>query len=312
MELPKVLLLGAALLVSWTVTLSLISPTFVVHERGAILITGASSGIGLHASLSLVDRGYDVFMGVRKEKDGEALRAMRPGNQHVRPIIIDVTKSDQIAQARDTVLAFCREQDLPLVGLVNNAGVSVGGPMEYTEMSDLRWVFDVNYFGAVEVTKAFLPQLMEHKGRLVNIGSVAGIIATPYVSSYSATKFALNGMTEAMRRELRPFGVAVSIVEPAYVLTSINEKGEDRYLEYPAEAMAKYALAEAQEARDRHFRMASPPQVTTDAIVHSLTSPAPHAHYVVANVDGIPAFILAFLQAHLPSYVMDFIIVSAK
>lgn len=204
--------------------LELTRPTFRVHESGAILITGASTGIGKHVALHLVSLGYDVFASVRKEADGEAL-AKEAGSVRMHPIVLDVTKSDQIDAAVKTLTSFTQQKNVPLVGLVNNAGVTTGGPVEFTDIDAVKKMYDVNVFGLVELTQKLLPLIRTHQGRIVNVGSVAGKIGMPSTGHYASSKFAVEGLTDALRRELVGLGVSVSIIEPAYVSTAIGPKG---------------------------------------------------------------------------------------
>jgi short-subunit dehydrogenase len=280
-------------------------PTFKVHKEGVIIITGASTGIGKHAALALDRMGYVVFAGVRKLSDFDAIS--KEFSSRSKPILLDVTSPEQITRSFHQISEYLQHSNLPLVGLVNNAGIAYSAPAEFSDPNRIRDVFNVNVFGLLDITREFLPLLRKHQGRIVNIGSVSGFVAASFTSTYSGTKFALEGITDAIRRELRPHKVAVSLVEPAYVATPIAEKmatfehlsAEDRAL-YPFDGVVK--------AREKHFSMASPPDVTTNAIIHALTERSPHTRYVVANVDGTPASVVAWMIWFLPDYILDLLV----
>eukprot|EP00730_Choanoeca_flexa_P012198 TRINITY_DN3627_c0_g1_i1.p1 TRINITY_DN3627_c0_g1~~TRINITY_DN3627_c0_g1_i1.p1 ORF type:complete len:320 (+),score=90.82 TRINITY_DN3627_c0_g1_i1:64-1023(+) len=278
--------------------------TFKTYTSGAIVVTGTSSGIGKHAAVSLAQKGFTVFATVRKQKDVDALNKL--DIKTLKPIIMDVTKHDQVVQA----VAVVKASKLPLVGLVNNAGISSRAPLEAYDMDRIRWTYDVNVFGLVDTTQQFLPLLRQHQGRIVNIGSVAGLIALDGAGVYSGTKFAVEAMTDSLRRELLPHGVSVSIVEPAYVKTAIGDKssGEQASDKWVSKNMLQtYAsfFDGADERRQRAFANADTPECTTTAIEDALLSPTPATRYVVANTHGIPAWITAKLMWLLPDRAAD-------
>lgn len=182
-----------------------------------VVITGCSTGIGRAAALHLAERGFHVLAGVRKEKDAESFR----GQAAITPAIIDVTDDNSVKiAATHPLLREARE-----VHLINNAGIAVGGPVEATPVSKWKQQFDVNVFGLVEVTQGFLPFIRATKGRIVNLSSVAGIAASPYLAPYAASKFAVEAISDSLRRELKQFGVKVIVLEPGPIKTPIWEKG---------------------------------------------------------------------------------------
>ncbi|MDB5092090.1 MAG: Oxidoreductase, Glucose/ribitol dehydrogenase family, partial [Candidatus Eremiobacteraeota bacterium] len=184
----------------------------------AIVVTGASTGIGAAAAAELARLGYVVFAGVRSDADASAVCAL---HENVRALRLDVTSAAEVAAAAGAVAA----SGLALQGVVNNAGIAVAGPLEYLPVDEWRRQFEVNLFGAVTVTQAFLPLLRPARGRLVFVGSVSGRLATPFIAPYSASKFALRAVTDALRIELFPFGLSVSLIEPGSVKTPIWQKG---------------------------------------------------------------------------------------
>src|ERR1700746_2835599 len=170
--------------------------------HGTVLVTGASSGIGAAIARHLAGRGFRVFGTVRRPDDGAALE-----QDGVTPLRMDVTDPAGIARARDEVARAIGTA--PLVGLVNNAGIPAAGPLELLPIDELRQVLEVNLIGVVAVTQAFLPLLRRSAGGIVNITSVAGRAALPFMGPYAASKFGLEAISDSWRRELIPFGVKV-------------------------------------------------------------------------------------------------------
>ena len=185
--------------------------------KEAVLVTGASTGIGYATSALLAREGFTVFAGVRSGGDHERLSAI-PG---IAPLQLDVTDAEAIRDAAHIV----HENGSPLRAVVNNAGIVVPGPLEFLPIDELRRQFEVNFFGALAVTQAFLPMLRAAKGRIVFMSSVSGQIATAFVGAYSSSKFALEAASDALRMELRSSGVGVSVVQPGNVNTPIWRKG---------------------------------------------------------------------------------------
>ena len=177
-----------------------------------ILVTGAARGIGKETVLALADAGWHVFAGVRSEADGAALVAAASGS--LTPVLLDVTDPDQVA-ALDGVLPD------RLDAVVNNAGIVVDGPVETLSAEALQKQFDVNVFGAMAVTRAVLPRIRAAQGRIVFVSSVSGRVSTPWMGAYCASKFALEGLVDALRIELRPWKIGVSLVEPGATATDI-------------------------------------------------------------------------------------------
>jgi NAD(P)-dependent dehydrogenase (short-subunit alcohol dehydrogenase family) len=184
-----------------------------------VLVTGASSGIGAAIARELATRGFRVFGTVRREGDRAGLE-----EAGAVPVLMDVTDRASIARARDEVTRAL--DGAPLAGLVNNAGVPAAGPLELLPLDQLRRVLEVNLVGVVAVTQAFLPLLKAAGGRIVNISSVSGRQALPFMGPYAASKFALEAASDSLRRELLPFGVDVIVVEPGSVQSRIWEKIE--------------------------------------------------------------------------------------
>jgi NAD(P)-dependent dehydrogenase (short-subunit alcohol dehydrogenase family) len=272
-------------------------------QSNSIVVTGASSGIGEACSLHLDKLGYRVFAGVRNQADGEALTAK--ASARLTPVLLDVTDPASIDRAVELVKAAVGSAGL--AGLVNNAGIAVSGPLEVVPLGDLRKQFEVNVIGLVAVTQALLPLLRQGRGRIVNMGSIAGRAAMPFMGPYSSSKFAVEAMTDAMRVELQPWGIHVSIVEPGAVESRIWEKGRqaaDR-MEASAspEAKAHYgaAVARVREAVARAAERAIPARAVAEAVAHALRAARPKTRYLI----GTDARFRAVLAAWLPDRVQD-------
>ena len=263
-----------------------------------VLVTGAARGIGRATTLRLAAAGWDVIAGVRQEADGDELMSANPGP--VMTVPLDVTDEAQVA-ALDRVLP---EQ---LDGIVNNAGVVVGGPVEAIPPAELRRQLEVNVVGQAAVTQAVLPRLRASRGRIVFVSSLSGRVATPLTGAYSASKFALEGMADAMRMELAPWGIKVVLVEPAQTDTDMW-RGADADLDdsvaalLPAhrELYAKH-IAGFRKTIPRSQRMAAPVDGVAATIEKALTAPRPKARYVVGTGPRLQA-----LMARLtPTPVLD-------
>jgi NAD(P)-dependent dehydrogenase (short-subunit alcohol dehydrogenase family) len=269
----------------------------------AALVTGASTGIGAATALRLDAAGWTVFAGVRREADGAALRGR--STSRLRPVILDVTDQATIAAARDTVAAAVGEAGL--AGLVNNAGIAVAGPLEYLPLHDLRRQLEVNVVGLVAVTQAFLPLLRRARGRIVNVGSVSGLLAAPLTGAYCASKFAVEGLTDSLRRELRPFGLQVALVQPGDIATPIWERsataGRALEAQLSAEARERYgrAIAAAQAYVETVVRKASPAEEVAATIAAALTAARPRTRYLV----GKNAAVQAWLARWTPDRTLD-------
>ncbi len=253
-------------------------------HRGAVLISGASTGIGRACAEHLDSLGFTVFAGVRKQSDADSLRGA--GSGRTQPLMLDVTESESIASAMRTV-----DEASPtgLAGLVNNAGISVGGPLEFVAIDEWRHQLEVNLIGQVAVTQAALPALRKARGRIVNMTSIGGRLASPFLGPYNASKYALEAVTDALRLELRQFGIKVAAVEPGAVATPIWEKGrasaEQATASMPDEAQQLYSagIAAISKFISLGERSGVPPLEVARAVEHALTASRPKARYVVGR-----------------------------
>jgi NAD(P)-dependent dehydrogenase (short-subunit alcohol dehydrogenase family) len=259
-----------------------------------VLITGASSGIGEATALRLAGAGWRVLAGVRSDVDGDRLRAA--GGERLEPITIDITEPGTIAAAAAAL------GDEPLHGLVNNAGTALAMPLEFLPLDQLRRQLEVNLVGHVAVTQALLPNLRAARGRIVNVGSIAGRSALPFLGAYAASKHALEAVTDVLRVELRPFGIAVTVIEPGTIATPIWRKGGERFQELAAEltpALGEFygqRMAAFREAAAAAGQRAEPADDVALVVERALTNDRPKARYVVgrdarrrARVERLPA-----------------------
>ena len=275
-------------------------------ESAGIVITGASTGIGAACALALDKLGYRVFAGVRDKADGERLTAS--AGPRLMPIRLDVMDAASIAAAVHTVKAMVGEHGL--AGLVNNAGIAVIGPIEALPLTEWRRQFEVNVFGLVAVTQAFLPLLRQGRGRVINIGSISGRAAMPFLAPYSASKHALAGITDSLRLEVRPYGIRVALIEPGAIATPIWGKTTSEidawHAGWSMEIKSLYdtTFTKMKEFASEAGAQAPPPGIVVDAVIHALRSRFPKARYLV----GRDARLRAVLAIILPRRLQDWLI----
>ncbi len=252
-----------------------------------MVVTGASTGFGAAIARHLAGRGFRVFGTVRRAEDDAALE--RAGVSAVR---MDVTDSTGIARAREQV-----ERALagaPLAGLVNNAGIPAAGPLELFPLDELRRVLEVNLVGAVAVTQAFLPLLKVSRGRIVNMSSVAGRGALPFLGPYAASKFGLEAISDSLRRELLPFGVKVIVIEPGTFKTAIWSKVEVMDLRRYAGTPYESVLDRFRRGALRGAEQAPPPDKVVRAVWRALTARRPPLRVIVTPhgwLDRVPMWL---------------------
>lgn len=270
-----------------------------------VLITGASTGLGRETALHLAGQGFRVLGAVRKAEDGERLVADCPSGR-ADHVVLDVTDEASIAAAAAEVAG--KVGDRGLWGLVNNAGICVSAPLEVVSTDLLRRQLEVNVVGQLAVTQAFLPLLRAARGRLVNVTSGLGTVAIPYLGPYSAAQFAKEGMSDALRRELAPMGVSVSVVSPGAIWTPIWGKiAEEGNAALAAAPAAVADLYRATFLRFLHFNeqaakgsKTKPVEVAT-AILAALTSAKPKTRYRI----GTDVRRGSFLARVLPDSAVD-------
>ncbi|MFN8442483.1 MAG: SDR family oxidoreductase [Caldilineaceae bacterium] len=251
-----------------------------------VVVTGTSTGIGYAIAQELLQQGYHVFGSVRKPEDGERLRA-ELASECFTPLFFDVTDARAVHAAADQVAQIVGDQGL--AGLVNNAGIVVPGPLQHITMEEARQQFDVNVFGVLEVTQAFLPLLGARKpclhppGRIVNISSVSGRMAYPFLGLYAASKHALEAINDSLRRELMLYGIDVISIQPGTIRTNIWRKAEAVDMERLAQTdyyavgkrMATYSISMGKNARS--------PEVVAKRVRHALEALHPRPHLALPD-----------------------------
>jgi NAD(P)-dependent dehydrogenase (short-subunit alcohol dehydrogenase family) len=271
--------------------------------RSHVLVTGASSGIGRATAVRLAAAGQHVFAGVRRITDAPSPPVGCSGE--ITPLLLDVTDPGQIAATAEAVAGHTGAAGL--VGLVNNAGIGVFGPLEIVPIEQFRRQLEVNVTGQLAVTQALLPQLRRARGRIVLIGSIGARFTPAFTGPLSASKSAVATMAEALRQELAPWGIGVVLLEPASIHTEAVDK-----LAREAERLLREADPRARTLYEDDFRRfvgiglarernGSPPRVVAEVVARVLTVPRPHAHYLVGK-DALP---MAALAAALPTPALD-------
>ena len=270
---------------------------------GAVLVTGASSGMGKACALRLSESGFTVFAAVRKERDAQELK--ESGSPRLIPVILDVTKHQTISEAfgkiRDAVGAA------GLAGLVNNAGIAVTGPIELVPLEELRRQFEINVFGQVAVTQAFLPLIRAARGRIINVGSVGARFALPFGGALNSSKAAFESISDSLRMELRPWGIHVVLVSPGSIRTSAEAKlmadSEAAVNAFSSEGKIRYASSYRAFVQAL-FELESHgvgPEVMAETVYRAMTARAPRRRYPV----GPKSRLLPFLFTTLPAAVAD-------
>lgn len=269
------------------------------RARGVVIVSGATSGIGLACALDLCARGFTVLAGGR---DAAALAALElRAIAGLVPCCLDVTDAESVAAAvrRAEGLAAGRG----LAGIVNNAGLSLLGPLELQPLAHLQAMLDVNVTGALRLTQQALPALRQGRGRVVFVGSIAGLSALPFLGAYSASKYALEAIADALRVELAPWNIEVAIVEPGTIDTPIGDKALaslDAMAATP-EGASRYghAIAAFRRSVAQALGQALPPATVARAIAHALTDRRPHTRYLVGREARQRAWLKRLLSDRL-------------
>ena len=254
-------------------------------DRGFVFVTGTSTGIGAATAAHLADQGFHVFAGVRRETDGQALQSGAPGR--VTPVVVDVTDGATISAAATTVADAVGDRGL--AGLVNNAGIAKPAPIEFQPMADFREQLEVNLFGPVAMAQAFLPLVRRGHGRIVNVGSIGGLVVLPLNGAYSASKFGIRAVTDALRLELRQWNIHVSLIEVAPVESAIFGKtyaeldGLETALGEAGFRLYEQQIAAVRKAVEKAEADADPPTVIAKAVADALTSDKPKTRYLVGH-----------------------------
>ena len=283
-------------------------------KQKAILITGATTGIGRTTAEHLAAKGYFVYAGARKDADMEALNKI----DNIMAVRLDVTKQDQV----DAAVKLIEDQGRGLWGLVNNAGVAVFAPLTEAKQSDLEFIFDVNVFGVFRVTQGFAPMIIESKGRIVNVSSISGIYSAPTAGMYSGSKHALEAMTDSLAMELRDLGVHVTAVNPGSFASAGFAKDCRRALDDTEadwghlEDIRQWRIDRCRKRLEPDYKSgAADPIVVALTIEQALFEDKPRGRYLVASQGGAGETIawgirevLALNIGHDHSYTRDEIV----
>ena len=275
----------------------------------SVVVTGVSTGIGWGITKVLIQHGFRVFGSVRKTQDAE--RLSNEFGEHFVPLLFDVTDEAAVQAATQQV----REQlhGETLFGLVNNAGIAAPGPLIHLPTNDFRHQLEVNLVSVLIVTKAFAPLLGVDRsrrgkpGRIINISSVSGKSAYPFVGAYAASKHGLEGFSETLRRELMLYGIDVIIVGPGPIATPIWDKAEQADTSLYANTDYVEAAQRAQEYMIRSGRNGLPPEKVGELVWHALTTRNPRVRYAVVGRGRLQRF----LQQLFPKRLIDRIVARA-
>jgi len=266
-----------------------------------ILISGASTGIGRACAVHFARKRHTVYAGVRSQKSFDELKRLNV--QGLEPIFLDVTDHASVSAALSTV----KKKSGILHALVNNAGVAVGGPIEGLSLEDWHRQFEINFFGLVDLTREALPSIRESRGRIINMSSVAGRIASPFMAPYASSKFALEAFSDSLRREVRRFGIHVAVIEPGPIQTPIWEKSMSdaetlrASLSEDVKMIYGHTLEKFINYMQNAGRTGAPVSHVVKAVEHALTSSMPRTRYPVGRGIGT----IARLSNVLPDSWMD-------
>jgi NAD(P)-dependent dehydrogenase (short-subunit alcohol dehydrogenase family) len=261
----------------FTLAVSLAIPVYAEDKQKAVLVTGASSGIGLKITEHLAAAGHFVYAGARKPDDIARLSAM----DNVQGIRLDVTVQDEI----DAAVQLVRDEGRGLYGIVNNAGVNVVGPVIELDEGELDFLFDVNIYGPYRITRAFAPLVIESQGRINNVSSISGILTGPLYGIYAMSKHALEAYTDALAVEMNTLGVKVSAVEPGNYKSKIGDSRCERFLSQDVDPEASYfqdyIKRVVENCENRPENTSPEPDDVAVAVLHALFDDNPRDHYMV-------------------------------
>jgi short-subunit dehydrogenase len=271
-----------------------------MNDSTSVLITGATSGIGRATALLLARSGYRVFATGRTAHDLASLK-QDAKDLPIETVVLDVTKAESIEAARVEVERLTSGKNIDV--LINNAGFAVGGPAELVTDADLRAQYEVNVFGLMSVTRAFVPAMRKRgQGRVVNLSSLASRFSFPLLGTYSSTKHAVRSLTDALRNELRPFGIQVTAIEPGVVKTPFITRTMDEAAKYRrADSPYWAAIEKADSLQADSEKTACGPEVIAKMILKALRARKMKAHYAGPL---LPALGVMFLNA-LPVFIQD-------
>ena len=271
-----------------------------------VLVTGASTGIGRATALRLDRANFRVFASVRRATDGDSLCA--EASERLTPLTLDVTDTPSLEAAAQ--LVHEATGDAGLQGLVNNAGITVGAVLEYIDLDDLRRQFEVNVVGLAAVTRSFLPLVRTGAGRIINISSSGGYLAPAFSGPYAVSKFAVEALSDSLRRELRTWAIPVSVIQPGAIETPIWDKGRNEVerlaASLSAEGWERYGSVyeKMNQLIEATAQRAIPADAVAKAVERALTAAWPRTRYRV----GVDAHLIRALTMLLPDRWVDAIL----
>lgn len=275
-------------------------------KRRAVVVTGASTGIGAACVDMLIEKGFFVFGSVRRPEDAERLIARFGAN--FAPLLFDVTDAAAVARGAAAVADWLGGETL--AGLVNNAGVAVAGPLLHVPVDDLRRQLEVNLIGQLQVTQAFAPLLGAREpqggpaGRIVNMSSVAGRVAMPFFGPYNASKFGLEGLSDALRRELAVYGIGVTVIQPGMISTPIWDKAAGADLTHYDGTIYGPAARRLLKWAVENGRAALGPEHVAAAVCRALTARRQPLRILVLDRGGLGHR----LQSVMPARLLDWLV----
>ncbi len=272
-------------------------------DQQIILITGATTGIGRHAALHLAKQGHRVIATGRNVAALDELKRAASGTP-LETLRLDVTDARSIATAAKAVDAMTGGYGLDV--LINNAGYGSAAPLVESPDAEVRGQYETNVFGLLAVTRTFVPKMMDRRsGRIINVGSVGGRVTLPLFGAYNSTKYAVESLSDALRRELRPFGLKVSIIEPGPIKTEFSKRSIQDVAQYQ-DSTSRFAkvFARADELKRRSDEMSAEPHVVVRAIEKAVTSSRPKARYVAPFSSALMLVVMGFMPTALLDWVM--------
>jgi short-subunit dehydrogenase len=278
----------------------------MISSTKAVLITGCSTGIGLCVAKGLKKRGYRVFATARNPEDVENLK-----NEGLESFVLDLNNSNSI---RETLNKILEQTDGKLFGLFNNAGFGQPGAVEDLSRKALRAQFETNVFGLLELTNLVLPIMRKQgSGRIIQNSSVLGFVVMPFRGAYSASKFALEGISDALRLELAGTNIFVSLVEPGPIESKFRDNAYKKFRENididKSPHKDRYqAMISRLTNETPSYPFTLPPEAVLKKVIDALENPKPKARYYVT----FPTYLFAFLKRILPQFLLDFALTRAS
>lgn len=275
-----------------------------MENKKSILITGATSGIGQYFTKILSERGWVIWAGYRNEEAKEELKRINP--QKVFPIKIDVIDNGLILEAKRII----ENSGYPLYAIINNAGIALGGPIELINIEEIKKLYEVNFFGNIRIIQSFLSLLRKNKGRIINIGSVGGLISIPFMAPYCSSKWAIESLSDILRRELEDQDMKVSLLEPGAIDTNIwnrainlseNSIKINKNLENYQPKLDNF-----QKVLENYEKHSVSIEKLKKPIIHAIENKNPKSRYLIYKHNFILKFILKLSPTKLIDWFFNF------